>query len=334
LTPHPGPIDVQTHYIPPAVVEALERRTSWPNIINGPDGGDRLMVYGDDAIYPLTPDMVDLDTKIEVMDKNGIGMSVLSTNIPGLDWFDESEVEAIARDTNDQLAEEVKRRPDRFAALAALPLARPEAAAAELERAVAMGHSGAMVYSNVAGRTLDEEAFRPVFETAEKLDVPILIHPTYPLSASTVDAYALVSVFGYMFDTATAAMRLILSGIYNRQPNLKLILPHTGSVVPWLAGRLDHEGYKYHPEGFGQLDDKPSEYIKRLYVDVVSGYPLSVRYVLDYLGADHVMYGSDHPFWDPAWTNEVLAQVDMTDEERQLMETGTARRILRIGDGE
>ena len=168
MTVHSGPIDVQTHFIPPAVVDGLKRRTEWPRIIDAEDGDGLLMVYGEDTIYPITPTMLDLELKLAVMDEHGIGMSVLSTNIPGLDWFDENEVEAIARETNDQLAEIVAARPDRFAALAALPLRRPEGAAAELERAVGRGLSGAMVYSNVAGRTLDEEAFRPVFETAEK----------------------------------------------------------------------------------------------------------------------------------------------------------------------
>jgi aminocarboxymuconate-semialdehyde decarboxylase len=327
--PQSGPIDVQTHYLPPAVVEALERRPEWPNIVR--DGDQRLMAYGTDTAYPLVPEMFDLDMKLATMDRANIGMSVLSVNIPGLDWFTDADVDAVARETNDQLAQAMADHPDRFGALACLPMQRPEAAAAELERAMGLGLSGAMVYSNVAGRPLDEEAFRPVFETADRLGGAILIHPTFPLSAPTVDKYALVSVLGYMFDTSTAAMRLILSGIYNRCPDLKLILPHTGGVVPWLMGRIEHEGFRCHGDGYTELEGPPEEYIRKLYVDTVCGSPLALQYVIDFFGVEHVLWGSDHPFWDPEWTNEAMAKLDLSDADREAIESGNAMRVLNLG---
>jgi predicted TIM-barrel fold metal-dependent hydrolase len=186
-----GPIDVQTHWLPPTFVEVLERRSELPRIVDGVHG--RLVEYGEGAAYPLLPEMTDLERKLEHMDADGIGIAVLSVNIPGLDMFDAADVPSIARDVNDQLAEAVAAHPDRLEAFAALPMLVPDAVPAELERALANGLRGAMVYSNVAGRSLDEPEFRQVFDAAARLDAPVLLHPTYPLSAPSVNVRASTS---------------------------------------------------------------------------------------------------------------------------------------------
>jgi predicted TIM-barrel fold metal-dependent hydrolase len=327
--PHPGPIDVQTHYVPPAMLEAIERRTERPRMIEGEHG--RLIEYGEGAVYPLVPAMTDLELKLREMDEGGIGMSVLSMNIPGLDWFEPSDAPSIAREANDQLAEAVAAHPDRFAALAALPMQTPEAAVAELERVMDAGLNGAMIYSNVAGRSLDEPDLRQVFDAAARLEAPILIHPTYPLSAPSVNVHALLPVMGFLFDTSTATMRLILDGVYERNPDLKLILGHAGGVLPYIIGRLDLECSRI-PGGLGSISVPPSEHIKRLYVDTVSAWPPALRLVSDYLGTDRILYATDHPFWEFSWTRDAIDELDLPDADREAIETGNARRLLRIGD--
>jgi predicted TIM-barrel fold metal-dependent hydrolase len=322
-----GPVDVQTHFLPPAVVEVLERREERPMLVDGEHG--RMVVYGEGAAYPLLPEMIDAERKLEHMDEAGLGMSVLSVNIPGLDWFDERDVASIARDTNDQLAELVAAHPDRFAAFAALPMQAPELAATELERALGTGLCGAMLYSNVAGRNLDEPVFRPVFEAAASLNAPLLLHPTYPLSAPSVSVHALLPVIGFLFDTTTATLRLILDGIYDRHPELTLILGHAGSVIPYILGRVDYESSRI-PGGLGALNDLPSEHVKRLYVDTVSAWPPALQLVIDLLGSDRVLYATDHPFWDPVRTRDALEEVDLTPEQRLAIETGNAARILGV----
>jgi predicted TIM-barrel fold metal-dependent hydrolase len=322
-----GPIDVQTHWLPPAVIEAIEGRSEWPRMVDGPKG--RLVEYGEGAAYPLLPEVVDLETKIEHMDRGGIGVSVLSINIPGLDLFDPADAPSIARDVNDQLAEAVAAHPDRLQALAALPMVAPEAVPEELERAMGLGLRGAIVYSNVGGRSLDAPEFRQVFEAAARLDAPLLLHPTYPLSAASVNVHALIPVIGFLFDTTTATMRLILDGIYDRHPDLKLILGHVGSVIPYIVGRLDYESSRI-PGGLGALETLPSEHIRRLYVDTVSAWPPAMQLVIDYLGADRVLYATDHPYWDPAKTNDALAELRLSDEDREAIETGNAKRLLQI----
>jgi aminocarboxymuconate-semialdehyde decarboxylase len=324
---HPGPIDVQTHFLPQALVDALGRRGERPMLVDGPHG--RMVQYGEGAAYPLLPEMTEVERKLEEMDKAGLGMSVLSANIPGLDWFDASDVESIARDTNDELAEVVAAHPDRFAALAALPMQVPELAVAELERTMGNGFCGAMLYSNVAGRSLDEPAFRQVFEAADRLGAPLLLHPTYPLAAPSLRVHALLPVIGFLFDTTTATMRLILDGLFDRHPDLKFILGHVGSVIPYILGRVDYESSRL-PGGLGALETMPSEHVKKLYVDTVSAWPPALAMVVELLGADRVLYATDHPFWDPARTRDALAQVDLTPEQREAIETGNARRILGV----
>jgi predicted TIM-barrel fold metal-dependent hydrolase len=322
-----GPIDVQTHWLPPAVIEAMEGRSERPRIVDGPKG--RLVEYGEGAAYPILPEAVDLATKIEHMDRAGIGVSVLSINIPGLDLFDPADAPSLARDVNDQLAEAVAAHPDRLQAFAALPMVVPEAVPEELERAMGLGLRGAIVYSNVGGRSLDAPEFRQVFEAAARLDAPLLLHPTYPLSAASVNVHALIPVIGFLFDTTTATIRLILDGIYDRHPDLKLILGHVGSVIPYIVGRLDYESSRI-PGGLGALETLPSEHVRRLYVDTVSAWPPAMQLVIDYLGADRVLYATDHPYWDPAKTNDALEELGLSDEDREAIETGNAKRLLRI----
>jgi len=322
-----GPIDVQTHWLPPAVLDAIEGRDEWPRFVEA--NGTRFVEYGEGARYPLTREVVDLDLKLEEMDRGGVGMSVLSINIPGLDLFDPADAPSIAREVNDQLAEAVAAHPDRLEALAALPMPNPEAAVEELERAMGLGLPGAIVYSNVGGRSLDAPEFRQVFDAAARLDAALLLHPTYPLSAPSLNVHALIPVIGFLFDTTTATMRLILDGLYDRHPDIKLILGHVGSVIPYIVGRLDYESSRI-PGGLGALDTMPSEHIKRLYVDTVSVWPAAMQLVIDYLGADRVLYATDHPYWDPAKTNEALAQLDLSDHDRTAIETGNAKRLLRI----
>src|SRR5581483_8348731 len=125
-------VDVHTHYLPPALVRALERRTELPRMTEGPGG--RQIEYGQGNIHPYLPNMGDIELRLREMDEQDIDLAVLSINIPGVDWFPVSDGPAVAREVNDELADLVEQYPDRFVALATLPMQAPEAAAAELER--------------------------------------------------------------------------------------------------------------------------------------------------------------------------------------------------------
>jgi len=320
-------VDVHTHYLADALVSALERRRDLPRISTR--DGERMIEYGEGNAHPLLPAMVDIDRQLGEMSEDGIEFAVLSVNVPGADWFPASDGIAVAREVNDELADLIQRHPARLGALALLPMQAPEAAADELERAVKLGLRGAMVYSNVAGRALDDSEFQAVFDAAAKLDVPIMIHPTYPLSASLVDAYALIPTLGFLFDTSTAALRLILGGAFERHPELKLVLCHAGSLIPHIVGRIDYEASR-DPKGFGALSVPPSEHLRLLYTDTVCVWPPAIRSALELLGPDRIMFGTDYPFWEPGRTLQTLGEAKLSEREAEAINRRTAERLFAL----
>ncbi|MGH2869929.1 MAG: amidohydrolase family protein [Solirubrobacteraceae bacterium] len=320
-------IDVHSHYLAASLVDALQRRTELPRVSQGPNG--RQIEYGQGNIHPVLPAMGDAELRLREMDEQGIDLALLSINVPGVDWFPAADGPSVAREVNDELADLVSRHPDRFMALATLPLQAPEAAAAELERVMAAGFRGAMIYSNVAGQHLDDPTLRVVFDTAAALEAPIFIHPTFPLTAGTVDAFALIPTLGFMFDTTTAALRLVLDGIYERDPGFRLILSHAASLLPQLAGRIDYEAER-HSGGRGALSVNPSEQLSLLYTDSVCVWPPALRSTLELVGPERVMFGSDYPFWDPQRTFDTIKACGLSDADLTAIRSENARRLFGL----
>ena len=320
-------IDVHTHYLASTLVAALERRTELPRISAGTQG--RQIEYGKGNIHPVLPAMGDVELRLREMDEQGIDIALLSINIPGVDWFPPSDGPAVARDVNDELADLVAAHPERFGALATLPMQAPEAAAAELERVMAAGFSGAMIYSNVAGTNLDEASLRVVFDAAAEFEAPLYIHPTFPLTAGTVDAYALIPTLGFMFDTTTAAVRLVLDGLFERHPEFRLVLAHAASLLPQLAGRIDYEAER-HSGGRGAVQVDPSEHLRLIYTDSVCVWPPALRSAIELVGPQRVMFGSDYPFWDPARTFQTIQSAGLDEETLSGLFEANARRVFAL----
>jgi aminocarboxymuconate-semialdehyde decarboxylase len=321
-----GVIDVHTHYLAEALVTAMESRTELPRISG--TGDDRVIEYGPGNGAKLLPAMVDLERQEREMAEASVAAAVISINVPGVDWFTAADGAAVARDVNDELADMSRADPGRKAALAVLPLQAPDEAAAELERAVGLGLRGAMIYSNVAGEPLDPRAMGGLLDVAARHDVPIAIHPTYPLSARTMDAFALIPALGFLVDTTTAALRLILGGAYEERPGLKLYLCHSGSLLPQLAGRIDYESERHAPGGLGELDGLPSERMRLLYSDVVCAWPPALRSAMDLLGPDRIMFGSDYPFWEHGRTRDALDGAGFDPAVVERIERGNAEALF------
>jgi predicted TIM-barrel fold metal-dependent hydrolase len=320
-------IDVHTHFLPATLVDVLRRRTEYPRISDSSNGST--IDYGEGNGHALLPNMGDVDLRLREMDAQGIDMAVLGTNVPGVDWFPAQEAPAIARDVNDELNAIAAAHPERLAVLATLPMQVPDAAAAELERAVAGGAKGAMIYSNVAGLPLDDPGLAVVFDAAAALRVPLYIHPTYPLVAKELDAYALISTLGFLVDTSTAALRLVLGGLYERHPDFALVLSHAGSLLPQLVGRIDYEASRL-PNGMGSLTAPPSETLRLLYTDSVCVWPPALVSTLAFLGPDRIMYGSDYPFWDPQLSFDALDGAGFERDVRERVSSANAERLFGL----
>jgi 2,3-dihydroxybenzoate decarboxylase len=243
----------------------------------------------------------------------------------------------LAVGANDRLAEAVARHPDRFAGFAALPTPNPAAAAEELERCVReLGFKGAMIHGRSQGAFHDDQRFDPIFERAEALDVPIYLHPGPPHPA-VVEAYygnfisdfpwLTSAAWGYTIDTANQAMRMVLGGMFERFPNLNVILGHLGEGLPFLLDRMD--------EAFKREGSKPMEF-KRTFCEhfyvTTSGFfstPALLCTILQ-MGIDRVLFSVDWPFVENLPGMQWMETVPLSDEDKVKMLNGNARRLLKM----
>jgi predicted TIM-barrel fold metal-dependent hydrolase len=319
----PRTIDIHGHLYPRAFLDFLDR--------HGIDFG----LPG--LPFLVFPKLWDVDEHLRDMDAAGIDAMVLSLGCPGVDAAEGSRSVELARVYNDAIAEVVRAHPRRFLGLAAVPLQEPEAAARELERAVReLGLSGGHVFTNVRGRFLDEPEFSPVWEAAEGLGVPLLVHPTTPVCRTGVEEYGLMISVGFLVETTMTASRLVLAGVLERFPRLDVALSHLGAVLPYILPRLDieTETQGQHVAGFHvAIDGLPSEYFTRFYIDSVSHHGPAYRCALDTWGSERILLGSDYPYsrWERAV--EAIEELGLGDDDTGRILHGNAERLLGLTTG-
>jgi predicted TIM-barrel fold metal-dependent hydrolase len=321
-------IDVHSHYMPKAVARALEGRTEAPLIFKR--GGTSFLEYGDRSAAPLAPVFFEPELILERMDEAAVDHAVLSVTIPGVDWLGAEHGEEVARAANEETAAIVSRYPDRFSGLATVPLQAPERAAEVLRHAVGLGLKGAMIYSNVAGGHLDEPSRRIFFDTASSLGLPIMLHPTYPLCAPSMAAGGMIEMVGFLFDTTTAALRLVFDGLYERHPDFKFIVPHAGSLIPYFVGRINHFGSVQRPGSTGNISGAAGDHIRKFYVDTVCESAPALHFCCAYFGVDRVMHGTDHPFWPMPLGPRLLDQLALSADDREKIAEKNAVRVFGI----
>jgi len=320
-------IDTHSHFLPASLRRALQTRPAAPRVIER--DGVTYVEYGARSAVPLSPAFTDVDVILERMKEAGIDHSVLSVTIPGVDWFDMGVAPGLADECNAELAELCQAHPDRLSGLATVPLQVPDQAADVLKQAVGKGLKGAMIYSNVAGAHLDDPERRQFFAAAADLDVPILLHPTYPLCAPTVAAFGMIEIAGFLFDTTTAALRLVFDGLYERHPEFKFIVPHAASLIPYFVGRIDYFGHA-RPGSTGNLSVPAMEHIRRFFTDTVCNWPPALSLSLDFFGVDRILLGSDHPFWPMTIARGVLDDLGLSPGDREKIESENAMRLFKL----
>ena len=290
-----GRIDCQSHIFFEEFLKLLEKRKDSPYVYR--HGGERFVVVGQ-WTRRLMPGHTDIAAKIRDMDAAGISMAALSINDPGPELFG-PESAVMARLLNDLIAGAVQTHPSRFFGLATLPFHSIDETLKEFDRAVTkLGLKGILLYSNLNGRFPDELEFRPLFREAERRGVPVLLHPAYPVTFDVTKAYEGAAGLGLMFDTTIALNRLIVGGVLEQHPKLKLVCPHAGGALPYLIGRIDHQTMVLK-RGADLIRKPPSEYLKQIWLDAVTPSPLALRYGIDFIGHERMLYSSDHPWVDP-----------------------------------
>ncbi len=287
------------------------------------------------------PELLDFEQRIQYMDKNRIDMQVLSMTTPVTDLVPPADQVRIIRQANDITKEQIDKYPGRFAGFACLPMADPEAAAQELERCVKeLGFCGTMIAGRYKGRFYNEPEFLPIFEKAAELDVPVYFHPalipmevqdTYYMSDSysfIVGAELASAGYGWHSEVGIQIVRMILSGIFDKYPNLKFISGHWGETIPAFLERMD----TILDQEITGLKKTVSEYYKEHVYITPSGIMSAdqLEYIVKVMGADHVMYAVDYPYMKPDNVYEFLMDSNLTDEEKELIAHVNAERILHL----
>ncbi len=275
--------------------------------------------------------------RLPLMDESGITMQVLALSSPGIQGLtDASKAIDMARRTNDFQAEIIRRRPNRFAGFAALPTQDPKAAADELERTIKqLGFKGAMIQGHTNWEYLDANKYWVIWERAEALGVPIYLHVSEPSrdSMKMYNGYPELTgpTWGWGVETATHALRIIVSGVFDAFPKAMLILGHLGESLPYLLGRLD-EGYGYAAFGPKKLKRLLSEYIKENVLITTSGlyHPEALVCAISAMGAERVLFAVDYPFVDPKVSVGLFERTPMNASDKEKIYHLNAERWLRL----
>ncbi len=324
-------VDLETHFVTQEWIDAIYANPEYPRFVDDPASGKRRMYYRDDAFEPHGDFLLDrlLDVgegRIEGMGAAGIDVAVVSLTAPGTDHFDPATGTRLAGRINDELAAAIDRYPDRLMGFAALAPKDPYAAAAELERAVKeLGFRGWKCHSNFGDSYIDEKRYWPILAKAEELGAPIYLHPVAPMIPQ-LRTYGLAlagAAFGFGIETATAMMRLILSGAFDAFPKLKIILGHYGEGLPFLMQRIDHPFVRPHlkasdPDVVPALERLPSDYLRDNMVVTTSGnyLPAAFKCTREALGMDKILLGTDYPYEEMDDCMRYLEGLGMPEEEK------------------
>ena len=330
-------IDFENHFITPEWVDALLANDGHPRLVEDKATGKVRLYYQADAFEPfgVMPKLLDLgEGRIAEMDSVGVDVAVLSLTAPGCEQLSAEVGPVLAKSTNDSLAAAIDRHPDRFAGYAALYPKDADGSVKELERCVKeLGFKGWKTHSNFGDSFLDERRYWPILAKAEELGVPVYLHPAAPMIPE-LRTYGLAlagAAFGFGIETATAMVRLILSGAFDAFPKLQIILGHYGEALPFSMQRIDHPFVRPYIKADGaavpDLKFKPSHYLRHNVWVSTSGNYLEAAFncTRDALGMERIVLGTDHPYEFMHECMDFLAGLPLTAEERtQLYSTNGA----------
>jgi predicted TIM-barrel fold metal-dependent hydrolase len=277
------------------------------------------------------------ELRLKEMDEAGIDMQILSHGAPSAQKLTGPDAVAITRHANDRLNAAVAANPKRFAAFAALPTIDPKASADELERTTKLGFKGAMLHGLANGVFLDDKRFWPIYERAQALDVPIYLHPSVPMP-TVMDAYykdyakdfpmVVRAAWGYTVETATLAIRMVLSGVFDAYPRLKIVLGHLGETLPFLVWRVDQALARpgaAKPMSFRDL------FCGHFYITTSGNFsnPALLCCVME-MGIDRILFAVDWPFVANKPAVEWIDTIPLCDEDKIKLLSGNAQKLFRL----
>ena len=315
---HAGSIDAHAHWAPEPYVRYLAE-------LGRPAAGG-----------PLSPLMFDLERRLAWMDERDIGMHVLTlSGAMPWQWASQDQANRIARLVNDAAIEAHKAHPDRFLAGVAMPMRDPKAALRELDRVAGEpGIRAAHLPNSVEGRDyIFEPEYLPILARCEELALPLLFHPLdgvenhYGGPERLAGATFMYNTLGFPFETATTAAKFISTGLLDRFPKLEIVLPHAGGCFPYIAGRIEHSIRK----GVSDIELKRPmrEYVRRFHYDTLAYWPETLRFMIEVVGADRVVIGSDnYAKMDVDQPNALAQQIALPSGDLTRILRGNAARLF------
>ena len=315
--------DVHNHAVPREAVELLRSGDGYPIDVEGD------FMEADRVRAELTPVFLDPAAKLRQLERVGLEAAVVSVS-PALFAYEADEDRGVylCGAVNRGLADFCRYEPTRLRWLAHVPLQAPDAAAELLAEAAAAGAVGAQIGTSVAGTPLSDARLDPFWAAAEEHDMALMLHPAYNHPHPGLEGYHLQNAIGNQLETTIAAERLIVTGVLDRHPRLRLLLVHAGGYIPWQAGRLRHAATVR-----AELADSPPDpyaYFGRIVVDTITHDSASLRFLVERVGAENVAMGTDLPF-DMATPEPVAALEEAVEAEtaQRTMEE-TPRRVFRL----
>lgn len=279
---------------------------------------------------PLSTKFIELKQRIADMDAQGISVQALSLTSPMLYWADEELSSKLAVAWNDAASAAHRAYPSRLVGLLTLPMPFPERALDELNRASKLpGMRGVYMGTNVNHHDLDDPLFEPIFARIEDLELPIFLHPIQGVGAERMKPFFLFNLLGNPFDTTIAAAHLIFGGVLDRHPKLTFGLSHSGGALPFLIGRLD-QGWRVRSE-VPHLPQAPSAYLQRFTYDTIVHSKSAMEFVINEVGVERVMIGSDYCFnMGYARPLQFIQELDLSAAQQQMIRGGNAARLLKL----
>lgn len=329
----PPVIDVHAHWFPPEWLALLEEQGAAHGAKMGRsrEGLKTLTLPGFALVQKFQHDMVDLEIMIAEMDKAAIDIRVFSLTNPMVYWAAPEFGLALSRAFNDACAAAHRKHPRRFLGTIMLPMQSPELAVEELERAAKLpGMCSVYMAMHVNGTNLDEKSYWPVYEKIEALGMPLSLHPVNPCAIERMRNYHLRNLIGNPHESAIAAASLIFGGVLDDFPKLEVVLPHAGGSFPWLIGRYDNGVATRHE--LDHMKAPASAYLERFYYDTISHSPQIMRFLIEMVGVERVVLGSDYNF-DAGYPRpvEFVDRIpQLTPREREMILSENAARALRL----
>lgn len=328
-------IDVHAHLTPQCFWRATENGGDWHTIRREQDasGGEIAVVGGRRQSLPprarWTPEQ-----RLADMDSLGVDVHVVSPFVGLYNYQLDARVAiATSQAINDEISSMARSRPDRFAGLGTLPMQDVQAAIGELERCmVKLGLKGAEINDHINGRTLEEPEFRPFWKAAEELGALIFFHQggETVVNPRTM-RYHLPNSIGNLADRAVTFATLVSGGVMDQYPNLKICLAHGGGYTCYGIGRLDR-GWQVRAEARAHIGQPPSAYLRRFYYDCIVYTEAALRFLIDTVGADRVLFGTDWPYdmaldWPVSW---ILAMQSLSQDEKEAILWKNLERLLGL----